>query len=210
MEGKIQFGNRQRLQKTLIFLVFGLFTARAQAQLLDPPPSITVPPVGISVQNGGTAILTASAASLPLPITSVTWYRNGKAVSSGVLTVNLGATAVTTLTVSNVSSADNGNVYDVKVSNAMGSTTSSNATLVVVLNTVNNVLTAVTGASKMLTAGFKVQFSAPTGSNIVIQATSDMSHWSSIYTNVASGGSVTCTDAVAKTCSCRFYRARIK
>jgi len=86
----------------------------------------------------------------------------------------------------------------------------NNVALVVVLNTVNNVLTAVTGASKMLTSGFKLQFSAPTGSNVVIEATSNMNNWSAIYTNVASGGSVTYTDAVAKTASCRFYRARLK
>jgi hypothetical protein len=37
-----------------------------------------------------------------------------------------------------------------------------------------------------------------------------MVHWSPISTNVITGGSVTYTDAVAKTQSGRFYRARLK
>jgi len=207
MESKIRFRNRQWLQKSLVYIVFTLFTAKAQALALFGPPDITVQPIGISVQNGGTAIITCTATSVS-GFTSWNWYCNGKLVpSSDYVTVDLLVGVECILTVPNASTTNAG-TYKMTVSNAYGTTTSSN--VAVVLNTVNNVLTAVTGASKMLTSGFKLQFSAPTGSNVVIEATSNMNNWSAIYTNVASGGSVTYTDAVAKTASCRFYRARLK
>lgn len=113
------------------------------------------------------------------------------------------------MTISHVSSANAGTYY-MTVANKYGTTTSSNVTLIVVQSIITDLLSGVTGACKMLPTGFRVQFSAPTGSNVVVQATSDMNHWSSIYTNAASGGSLTYTDAVAKTCSCRYYRAFLK
>jgi hypothetical protein len=211
MEYKFCF-SRRWIQKMVVFIGFSLFTARAQAQIiLAPAPSITLQPIGLSVLNGGTAVLIADASASALaPISSVTWYHNGQAVSkSQVLTINAGLTAVSTLTIPNVSSS-NGGTYYMVAKNSTGSTPSSNADVIVVLNTVSTVLNAVTGASKMLTSGFKLEFNAPTGSNVVIEATSDMNNWSALCTNVATGGNVTYTDAVAKTYSCRFYRARIK
>lgn len=204
--------SRRWIQKMVVFIGFSLFTARAQAQIgLPLPPTIAPQPVGLSVQNGGTAVLVSDASSLSV-ITNVSWYHNnGQLVPANqVVTVNAGLTAVSTLTIPNVSSTNAGNYYMV-VQNSFGlSATSSKANVIVLLSTVTNVLQAVTGASKMLTQGFKLQFSAPIGSNVVIEATSDMTHWSSIYTNVASSGSVTYTDAVARTISSRFYRARLK
>jgi hypothetical protein len=195
----------------LIFFVFGMFTAKVQGQLL-PPPSFVVQPLGLSVLNGGTAIITTAAASLVIPITSVTWYYNNKPITNGstsVLTINTGLAASSTLTIANVNSATAGE-YSVKVLNSSGTTTSSNANVVIVLNTVSNLVSAVTGAVGMVSSGFKLQFSAPTGSNLVIQASSDLNNWSSISTNVVSNGSVTYTDTVARTYSSRFYRAMLK
>lgn len=134
--------NKRWFQNIVKFMVFGLFTANAHAQILFGPPSFVVQPVGIGVQNGGTAILATSAASTPLPIKSVTWYLNGKAINSsnaGILTVNLGVSATSTLTITNFSTANAGN-YTVTVVNTSGSVTSSNATAIIVTSLVTNVL----------------------------------------------------------------------
>jgi hypothetical protein len=212
MEYKRRYNSRRWFQNIVKFMVFGLFTANAKAQVLFGPPSITVPPVGISVQNGGTAVLTMASTSTPLTISSVTWYYNNKVITNAnatVLTVNLGLTASSTLTINNFNASAAGNYY-VKVANSAGTTTSSNATLIVVGNIVSNVVSVVSSATGMVKDGFKLEFSAPTGSNIVIQATSDLSNWSAISTNLASDGTVTYTDTVAKTISCRFYRAKVQ
>lgn len=214
MENKCRCNSRFWFQKTTVSLVFGLFTIQAQAQLLNPKPNITVPPVGIGVQNGGTAVLTmAATALLTAPIKTVNWYfatdNTTNLISTGVATVNLGTTASSTLTIGNVSSANQGN-YFVEVANSAGTTTSGNAALVVVLSTVTNLVSAVVGGAGMLESGFKVQFSGPVGSNLVIQASSDLNHWSPVYTNVVTANGLSYTDTVAKTVSCRFYRAKLK
>lgn len=215
MEYKRQL-NRRLIRKAINLVVFGLFTANAHAQILFGPPGFVVQPVGISVQNGDTTTLTMSAASVPLPITTVTWYCNGNAITNSnvtVATLNIGASATSSLIIKNFSTSTAGN-YTVKVANKSGSVTSSNAVVIslgsVVGNTVSNLVSVVTSATGMVAKGFKLQFTAPIGSNVVIQATSDMSNWSSISTNTCTTGSVTITDAVAKVVSCRFYRARIQ
>jgi hypothetical protein len=111
------------------------------------------------------------------------------------------------LTVSNVSSASAG-TYTVTCSDVLAVLTGT-ATASVNLGVIPTV-TAVASGSQMIEKGFKIQFSAPTGSNLVIQASSDMKNWTSLYTNVVKGGSVTYTDLVAKTVSGRFYRAKLK
>lgn len=215
MECNRRFSSRPWFQKMLVSLAFGLFTFQVQAQLLNPKPDITVPPLGIGVQNGGTAVMTVAAtALLTAPIKTVNWYfatdKSTNLISSGVATVNLGTAASSTLTIDNVSPANQGN-YFVEVGNSSGTTTSGNAALVVVLSTVSNVVSAVAGGTGMIANGFKLQYSAPVGSNLVIQASSDMNNWSSICTNtVPAGGSVAYTDTVAKVYSCRFYRAKIQ
>jgi hypothetical protein len=209
MENRIRFRNRQWFQKTLVYMLFGLFTAKAQAGLLFGAPDVIAQPLGISVQNGDTAIVTCTATSVT-GFTSWNWYCNGKLVpASQSVTVNAIVGVESILTIPHFSSTNSGTYY-LAVANNYGTTDSSNASVVVVLNTVSNVLSAVTGASKMLTSGFKLQFSAPAGSNVVIEATSALGSWSPICTNVATGGSVTYTDAAALSYPSRFYRARLK
>ncbi|HEV2456180.1 MAG TPA: immunoglobulin domain-containing protein [Verrucomicrobiae bacterium] len=204
------------LQKTLIFLVFGLFnTANVEAQGLLPP-SITVSPSSTNVQNGDTVTFNVSAYCVVGVLTSVTWQYSGGAfptnaavtTSGGILNVN--SSINSTLTINNASSACAG-TYTVTVSDAGGllGILVGNSSASVNLS-VPATVSAVAAASKMVEKGFKIQFSAPTGSNLVIEATSDMAHWTSVCTNKVTGGSVTYTDAVAKTVSSRFYRARLK
>ena len=100
--------------------------------------------------------------------------------------------------------------YSVKVMNGVGSVMSSNAPLVVLGNTVSNVLSIVSSGTGMITSGFKLNLSVPTGSNYVIQASTDMVNWTSIYTNVAASSSVSYTDAAALSLPNRYYRAKLQ
>ena len=205
--------------KTLIFLLFGLFfiTARAEAQILGlGAPNITAQPVGTNVQNGDTVTLTTAANCSLGDICTVTWlFNNGNLPTNATVTTDgLGSTTVSsTLTLNHVSSACAG-TYCVEITDELlggllgittATATSQNATVGVITP-----VTAVTTGSGMVAKGFKIEFSGPTGSNLVIQATSNMQTWTSICTNVVTDGSVTYTDTVAKTVSCRFYRARLK
>jgi hypothetical protein len=214
---RIRFGIR------LISLVFGLFSmaTTAHAQILGlGAPNIGVQPMGTNVQNGDTITLTTAATCESLAqIPSVTWlFKNGTLPTNAVVTyTGLGSDSVTsTLTLTHVSSADVGDfsvdIEDELLGGVLGITTamaySQNAPLSLI-----PVVTADAGSPSgtgMTTKGFKIQFSAPTGSNLVIQASTDMIHWTPVWTNVVTAGSVTYTDITAKTVPGRFYRARLK
>ena len=210
--------NRRWIQKMVIFLVFGLFiTARAEAQILGlGPPVITVQPMGTNVQNGDTVTFTTSAYCTLGDICAVTWvFKNGKLPTNATVTVSgLGTTTVSsTLTLKNASSACAGN-YSVEIEDELlggllglttATATSQNATLGIIPT-----VTAVPSGTGMVSSGFKLEFSAPTGSNVVIEASSDLKTWVPISTNVVAGGIVSYIDAAAKAHSSRFYRALIK
>jgi len=200
-----------RLPKAAICLTFfGFLTASVHAQI-GTPPIIAVQPLGLAVQNGGTAILTTTAVSL----TSMKfyWLFNGQPVpTTNTTVVNVVVPlvgTVSTLTVSKVSPASAGN-YSVRVVNGVGSVTSSNATLIVPVSTVTNVLNIVSAGTGMVANGFNLHLSGPAGSNYVIQASTDLKNWTSISTNAAPTGSVSYTDPTATNFPCRYYRAKLQ
>jgi len=214
--------NRSRLGKTLISLFFGIFmtAATSQAQILGlGAPDITVQPGSTNVQNGDSITLTTVANCSLGDICSVTWvYVNGKngnlPSNATVTTTGLGTMNVSsTLTLAHVTSACAGTYYveieDELLGGILGITTATSDSQNAVVRVIQPIM-AVPSGSGMVAKGFKVQFSGPTGSNLVIQASSDMEHWTSVYTNVLTGGSVTYTDAVAKTVPGRYYRAKLK
>jgi hypothetical protein len=194
-------------QKIAIYVVFGLFTAQAQAGLL-PVPVINAQPLSTNVLKGDTVTFSISASCSLSLISSVSWYYSNKLVQTTSSVLGLGSTITSSYTVSNASSANVGGYY-AEIGNLLGGNVKSDTAQLVVTNPIIP-LAGIPGASKMLSGGFMLQFSAPIGSNVVIEATSDMNSWSPICTNVSASGSVTYTDAVAKTVSCRFYRARLK
>jgi hypothetical protein len=211
MEYKRQL-KRRWLLKTLIFLLFGMFTAKAKAQeggLL--PPIITVSPASATVQNGGTATFKIVTYCTLGVLSSVNWAFTNGPLPSNVLvsTLNgllmLDSSITNTLTITNVSAASAG-TYSVEYTDLLGILTShtTQQILVSVLPTVDVI------ASGIVSKGFKIQFSAPTGSNIVIQASSNLQSWTSISTNTVVGGSVSYTDTTATASSSRFYRAKLK
>jgi len=195
--------------KTAICIVFFAFSEFVHAQILGGPPGIAVQPLGLSVLNGGTAVLTATAiSSTPMKLY---WYCNGQPVptsNSSVLNVAVPLVGtVSTLTIDNLSSANAGN-YSLRVTNTANlSTISSNATLIVLVSVVTNVVDFVASETRMTASGFHIQLSGPSGSNIVIQASTDLKNWIPISTNSVSAGVVSYTDASAVGQPVRYYRA---
>ena len=201
-----------RLLKGLICLVFAVFTASAHAQF---KPTIVVQPTVLSlggiVTNGGIAVINTTVTSLST--LSLSWYCNGQLVpSSRVVTANVPLVGiVSTVTLTGVSAANAGNYYFM-ATNSFGHVTSGNANLIVqsivsnVITVVTNTVNFVSSATKMATDGFQIRLSGPTGSNVVIQASSDMIHWTSISTNTFASGLVNFTDTAAKNIQYRYYR----
>jgi hypothetical protein len=93
----------------------------------------------------------------------------------------------------------------VEVKNANGTVVSSNAVLLVLLEPVVEVVRVV--SSGLTTTGFNLRLAGPLGSNYVIQASSDLTNWTSISTNAAPDGTVDFTDTAALNRPQRFYRA---
>jgi len=197
--------------KAAICFVFIGFAEMGQAQILGGPPRIAVQPLGLAVQNGGTALITSTAISAtPMKLY---WYFNGQPVpTNNTTTLNVSIPllgTVSTLTIKNLSPANEG-AYSLRVTNTANlSAVSSNATLIVLAN-VLNVVNFIASETGMTTNGFKIKLSGPIGSNYVIQASSDLKSWVSLSTNAAPEGSVTYTDTTAVAISSRFYRAAIK
>ena len=210
------------LKKVALCLAFmGLLTVSAYAQL-GGPPNITVQPVVLSVggivTNGGIAIINATVTSLTS--LKLTWYCNGSRVSSSskysIANVNVPLVGtVSTLTITGVSSNDAGS-YSLRATNAVGSAVSSNATLIVqnlintVVTNVVNVVSFVSAETSMTVDGFRIKLSGPTGSNVVIQASTDLKTWIPVSTNLVSSGTASYTDASAKVRPLRYYRAFIQ
>lgn len=195
------------LQKLAICSVFAVFAAKAEAGGLIVP-TVTAQPSNTNVLNGDTATFTVSAQCLLNAIGSVTWYYTSNNTTKVVATDSFLVTLFSvssTLTVNNVSSNNVGSYYAV-IQDLLGGTVKSSTAALGIIPPV----TALTAGSGMMSKGFKLKFSGPTGSNLVVQASSDLVHWTPISTNVLTGGSVTYTDTVAQTQPRRFYRAMLK
>jgi hypothetical protein len=213
--------NQKLLQKaTACLLLLFLMAAKCNAQ--GAPPTIAVQPVGISVQNGGTTVITVVANPVLLATVTFTWYCNNQPVkansnitivttsTNSILGLPIGGLApVSILTIKNTNPTNAGTYYvTAKDSLSTGTTTSSNATIIVLSTVVTNIINILTSASALTTAGFHLQMSTPTGSNVVVEASSDMVNWTPIYTNLNSSGTLTYMDTGATNHTSRYYRAR--
>ncbi len=112
--------NEKLKQAAFGLILFSFLVLEGSAQL-GLPPDISVHPSNQTVLKGGTVSFAVVASSLTSM--SYKWYRDGSLVS--------GATA-STYTITNAQPAQAG-VYRVDVINVVGTTTSSNATLTVLL-----------------------------------------------------------------------------
>jgi hypothetical protein len=186
---------KTRLQSLFALIVLALGGLPAAAQL-GGPPWIAVQPLGLSVQEGGSATVLVVAVSLTKAYYQ--WYLNETNKISG-------ATAAT-LTLNNVSSSDSGK-YTVQIKNSSGTTTSQPAALVIVgvVNVVTNVLQISTAA--LTTAGFQLQLNNITNSTCVIYSSTNLVTWTPISTNTPSSGKVTYTDTSATNRPFCYYKA---
>lgn len=211
MEEKLK-NNLSWLQKVAVCLAFFGVLSVKEAQAYGLPPLISVPPVGVTVQNGGTITLTATIGVSLTPLT-VRWYCNGNELKDADVrnvTVPIVGTTISTLTITNATAAQAGTYY-VKVENGGGEVKSGNA-IVVVLD-VSNVLTTVsllTSQCGMTNGGFRLQMLKPASSNCVIEATSDYVNWTPIYTNSTGSTNISYLDADATNHAMRYYRARLQ
>lgn len=204
--------NCRWLKKAAICLAFFAFlTANSQAGLLYPP-AIAVQPLGVGVQNGGTAVLTATATSLTKM--EITWRFNGVPITNAQVAnvvVPLVGT-VSTLTILNVSPANQG-AYSMKVENGGGEVVSQDATLLVLGNVVTGVLNTVsvlTSGTGMTTNGFQLNLIKPATSNCVVDASANLKDWTPVYTNSTSSTNISYTDIAAKNMAFRYYRVRMQ
>jgi len=210
-------GKAQWLRKVAVCLVFfGLFKAK-EAQAYGLPPLINVSPVGITVHNGDTVTFTTVVGVSLTPVT-VQWYfgnnllqngQNGHRVAISTVTLPIVGTTISTLTISNVNPGWSGK-YWADVQNGGGDVKSDSAALVVLTpDTVTNV-TLLTSLCVMTNGGFNVQLLKPSASNCVVEATTDLVHWTPIYTNTSGSTNVSYVDGAATNFKFRYYRARLK
>jgi hypothetical protein len=119
-------------------------------------------------------------------------------------------TTLSTLTVSNVTSANAGN-YSVTGKNNGGQVTSGNAPLVVLVDPTSMAnVTIVTGGCGMTNGGFRLQVLKPSKSNCVVEATTDFKTWIPVYTNSSSSTNISYLDSVATNLTQRYYRTRLQ
>src|SRR5690242_12162951 len=176
---RIKYSRRQAVV-SVVFLAFLAIQAQAQ---LGTPPIILTQPLDVSVQQGQTAILSATVAPSPTPQTFY-WFFNGQPVvtNAGITvsnTVNLSLNIISALVVTQANSTNAG-IYSLRITNGVGSVVSSNATLTVISPTITNTIHFVTSGLALNADGFQIQLSGPSGSNFVIQASSDLKNWVSI------------------------------
>jgi len=151
------------------------------------PPVFTTQPQSQSVVAGNNVTFTSAAIGTPTP--TYQWKFNGGNIT--------GATS-SSYTKNNVTTNDTGN-YTVVASNSVGSATSATAVL-----TVYNSAAGTLSASTYTNNQFKFSLTGVPGYSYVIQASTNLTSWTSIYTNTSP---FTFTDASATNYPYRFYKA---
>jgi hypothetical protein len=190
--------------------------------LVLAPPVITKSPAGRAPKAGGKAVLKVNAkGGKPL---IYQWFKDGVALVDGG---NISGSTTKALKISALSQADTATYY-VVVSNLVGSATSGNAVLTVLLppsaasatQAQLTTLTAVPASvvppvvvpvvaqiAKNENGGFTITCTGTANSVYVLQATSDFANWTDIYTDTADANgrwqATDNTDAPS-----RFYRIK--
>ena len=157
------------------------------------PPVIVTPPANQSVPVGGTANFNVTASgTAPL---SYSWRDNGTALPAGTNS---------SLAISNAGYADVGG-YQVVVTNSLGKATSSVATLSV--TGLPFAFVTANGLPGFTNQQFHLQLTGPVGSNVVIQAGTNLDAWIPLQTNPMIGGVLDFNDTLATNYPGRLYRA---
>ena len=161
-------------------------------------PQITSQPANQIATMGGNA--TFSVAVSAAPPRFYQWQKNGTNLLDGD---NLAGSTNRILTLTNVSLADSGN-YSVMVSNSLGSVTSSNALLTVVIQPVFQTVAATNGT-------ITLNWNAMNGLKYQLQSNADLSsaNWNNLGSVItATNGIVTVSDIIG-TNTQRYYRVML-
>ena len=161
--------------------------------------------------TNGAAIVLSATVNGTAPF-SFHWFKNGVALQD---IKNITGAFSSALTIANLTTNDNG-AYTLTVSNYAGSITSSNAVLTVKRKKISdNVLaSAAPGLPPVIAqivrnadGSVTLNCSGTAGVNYTAQASTDLTTWTNIATNVADAtGQLQVTDAAAATLPARFYR----
>jgi hypothetical protein len=179
---------------TCYIVVDGVSNASGTVYLnysLVAPPVILTSPVSRTVQEGSNVTLTAAASGVPTP--ALRWRFNSDLLA--------GATN-TSLTRTNFQLASEG-AYDLVATNVAGAATSSVARLYL-LST--NCPAKFMDSSNAASGAFNALLLGGFGSNYVIQASTNLSNWTALLTNVFTNGLFQFTDTNAAAFSNRYYR----
>jgi hypothetical protein len=182
------------LRAAMCFFFLGLVAPGLHAQV-GPPPIITTQPASKTVQRGSN--VTFSVVAVSGTALRYKWYFNGENAEDGF------GSSTASFTITNVHLHDAGK-YSVEIKNASGRVVSSNAVLMVVSP-------PVTLASPRMTAsGFSLQVPGVAGASCIIEASTNLTDWTPLFTNNASAGNVTFTDITATNRSFRYYRVVVR
>jgi hypothetical protein len=158
------------------------------------PPTILPQPQSTNVMAGSRARFAAGAGGFP---PAYQWFKNGQGLAN---VGNVSGANTNALTLANVFVNDPGG-YQMIVTNAYGSATSSVATL-----TVSNLpLTLLGGNLSSASQPFSLTLAGPVGANTVIYASTNLATWFPLATNPLPLGSLIFTDALATNFSRRSY-----
>jgi hypothetical protein len=212
MQQKLQV-NSSWLRKVAVCLAFFGFLSAKEVQAYGVPPLISVPPLGLSVQNGGTITLTATI-GLSLTKLTVKWYCNGYELGNAyvqTITVPILGTTITTLTIPNATAAQAGTYY-VKAENSGGEVKSANAIVIVlgIPDLLSTTVSLLPSLCRPTNGGFQLQLLKPAQSNCVVEASSDFIHWAPICTNNSGSTNFSYLDYEATNHLQRYYRARLQ
>jgi hypothetical protein len=156
-------------------------------------PNIGAFPSDQTILAGGNATLTVTAFGVA-PF-SYQWLFNG---------TNITDATNSSLTISSLTHTNAGS-YQVIVTNAFGSVTSSVATLTVSLPP--PVIFSTNSTIGFSNGQFGFSFSGPAGSTVVIEGTTSLGDWLPLQTNVLGNGPVYFSDPASSSLTTRFYRA---
>ncbi len=151
-------------------------------------PNILTQPTNKTVNAGQSATFVVTATGIPDP--TYRWQKNGTDVPGGT-----NATLI-------VSNAQANATYTVVVSNTAAAVTSSNAVL-----TVNGGSTAPSFGSASYGGGqFQFGANVTTGTNYTVEASTNMTNWSAVFSTNAPGNSFTWADDTVASNQKRFFR----
>ena len=171
----------------------GSLTLHLNFTLAQTLPVIVTPPTNQVVSVGGTANFNVTASgTAPL---SFSWRGNGVVLPTGTNS---------TLTIANAGYADVGG-YQVIITNSLGGATSSVVTLSV--TGLPFAFVTANGLPGFTNQQFRLLLTGPVGSNVVIEAGTNLSTWIPLQTNPLGGGVLNFNDTMATNYPGRLYRA---